>query len=151
MPAIERPGRVIALQQRHDVWYAQVRLEAAPACSGCGSRGRCATGSEHGQVVSFPVAESVAPGASVVVSLPESVVPLAALLGYFVPVLGLLVGAFFAHWMTPSDLATGAGAVIGLAVGIAAVRLFVTLSEGRRLQPTLCLAASHLPPTGDHP
>ena len=150
MPSIERPGRVIAVQQTRGIRYAQIRLGAAPACAGCGSRGQCGAGHERGQVVSLPVEASVVPGESVVVSLPESVVPWAALLGYFVPVLGVLVGALLAHWRVPNDLATVAGAVIGLGAGVAAVRLFVTLSDGRGLQPTLCPATASFPLTGDH-
>ena len=153
MPSIERPGQVIAVQQTRGIRYAQIRLDTVAACAGCGSRGQCGAGNERGQVVSLPVKASVVPGESVVVSLPESVVPRAALLGYFVPVLGVLFGALLAHWWMPNDLATVAGAVIGLAVGVATVRLLVTLSGGRGLQPTLCAVVPvHAPllPSGDH-
>lgn len=153
MSSIERPGRVIAVQQTRGIRYAQIRLDAAPSCAGCGSRGQCGAGNERGQVVSLPVKASVMPGELVTVSLPESVVPRAALLGYFVPVLGVLIGALLAHGWLPNDLTTVAGAVIGLAAGVAAVRLLVTLSGGRGLQPTLCATVPRqdaLLPSGDH-
>jgi positive regulator of sigma E activity len=144
----ERSGEVLGVESG----VATVRLEAASGCSSCGSRGTCAAAGAARQIVHLPLARKLAPGDRVTVSMPESSVALAALIGYLVPPLGLLVGAVAATLVLggefDSDTAAVLGGALGLVGGLFIARAMARISFGRRLLPSVCHPET---PSGDLP
>lgn len=141
---VERSGTVISVHA--DV--VRLRLAAAPSCAGCGSRDRCASGSASARIVELRQPNPPAPGTEVRLVLPESSVLLAALLGYLLPVVGLLLGGVVTFACHASDLSAVAGAAAGFAAGLLGIR---RLSGGvlrSALTPTACRLSS-LSPTGE--
>ena len=129
-----RNGIVIGLHEGR----TRILLESAPACSGCGSRGTCASGAAKQQIVEVDLARPVVPGEPVTLSLPESSVAFAALLGYLLPAFGLLFGAIVAAAFFAGDLAAVLGALIGLAAGLLCVRLISGRVIGGTMTPSVC-------------
>lgn len=115
----ERRGEVIAI----DHGLARIRLEPAGACNGCASRGGCASTVSVPPVVSLPVPPGTAVGRRVTLSLPETSLVAAALLGYLLPGVCLLLGALGANLYSPGDASAVAGAGAGFAAGILIARL----------------------------
>ena len=118
----------------------RIRLEPAAACSGCGSRGTCASASSSAtpQFIDVRASAATVPGAHVTVSLPESSVALAAVLGYLLPALGLLFGALVAGVFFFGDLPAVLGAVLGLVAGLIVVRLSSKRFSGSVMTPAVC-------------
>ena len=135
---VERCGIVVGLTERRGETLARVRLEAAPACAGCGSRESCSAGEAKGQVVTVRLEAPVVTGAPIALILPESAIALAAALGYLLPALGLLLGAVLAGLLFSSDALAALGAVAGLAAGVLLARFLAGSSLGRRVTPSLC-------------
>ena len=118
----------------------RIRLEPAAACAGCGSRGTCASASSSAtpQFIDVRASAATVPGAHVTVSLPESSVALAAVLGYLLPALGLLFGALVAGVFFFGDLPAVLGAVLGLVAGLIVVRLASKRFSGSVMTPAVC-------------
>ena len=118
----------------------RIRLEPAAACAGCGSRGTCASASSSAtpQFVDVRASAATVPGAHVTVSLPESSVALAAVLGYLLPALGLLFGALVAAVFFSGDLPAVLGAVLGLVTGLIVVRIASKRFSGSAMTPIVC-------------
>ena len=118
----------------------RIRLEPAAACSGCGSRGTCASASSSAtpQFIDVRASAATVPGAHVTVSLPESSVALAAVLGYLLPALGLLFGALVAGVFFSGDLPAVLGAVLGLVTGLIVVRIASKSFSGSAMTPIVC-------------
>jgi len=132
---VERSGEVIGF----DHGVAQIRLErASSGCSGCGSRGTCASGNAAAQVVKMHMPERTRVGDHVTVSMPSSSVALAALLGYLLPPTGLLVGAIVASLLYGTDLAAVFGAGVGFVVGLLLARLISSFAFGREAMSSDC-------------
>lgn len=140
--AVERRGTVIGSH----AGIARIRLESAPGCAGCGSRGTCASAPGTPQIVEVRLPEAPAPGANVTLTLPESSVALASLMGYLLPAVGLLLGAVLASRFFAGDLAAVFGAAAGLAAGLLGVRLISGNFSHRYLTPGVCPSTL---PTGD--
>lgn len=140
---VERDGIVIGAH----AGLARIRLEPAPGCSGCGSRGTCASAAGKQQIVEIRLPEPAPPGARVTLTLPESSVAVAAVLGYLLPIVGLLLGAVNATLVFAGDLAAVIGAVCGLLVGLLGVRLISGRFSTRYMTPGVCPSPL---PTGDH-
>lgn len=134
METVERNGEVIGFAHGQ----AQVRLERASGCSGCGSRGTCASGSAATQVIQMPVPEKTRIGDQITVSMPSSSVALAAMLGYLLPPAVLLIGAIVAATYFGSDLAAVFGAGVGFIAGLLLARLIAGLAFGQGLAPSVC-------------
>ena len=117
----EREGIVIGSR----AGVTRIRVQPAAACAGCGSRGSCASASASAkpQFVDVRLPAPAVPGAHVTLSLPESSITLAAVLGYLFPALGLLLGAVIAAVLFTGDLPAVLGAVVGLLAGLLGVRL----------------------------
>jgi len=130
---VERHGTVVGLAHG----LAHIRLERDAACSGCGSHGSCATGSAAPKVIEMAAPGSLRIGDLVSVSTPASSVALAALIGYLLPPLFLLLGAIAAASRYAGDLAAVLGAGIGLVAGLLLVRLISSL-PGRAPSSLLC-------------
>ena len=147
-PRTERRGDVIGLADG----LATIRLERAPACSGCGSRGTCASGNAAEQIIQMPVPERTRLGDQLTVSLPSASLTLAALLGYLLPPVSLLLGAISAATCFEGDAAAVLGAGVGLAAGLLLVRLISGRVLGERLTPSFCSTQAPLDfQTGEHP
>jgi len=125
---VERQGTVVGFAHG----LAKISLARQAGCSGCGSRGSCASGSAAEQVVLMPMSERARLGDQVTVSMPASSVALAALLGYLLPPVCLLLGAVGAASVYEGDLAAVLGAGFGLVAGLLLARLIAhfTLGDG---------------------
>ena len=132
--SVERHGTVVGLAHG----LAHIRLERDAACSGCGSHGSCATGSAAPKVIELAVPEHTRLGDRVSVSTPASSVALAALIGYLLPPVCLLLGAIAAASAYAGDLAAVLGAGVGLLAGLLLVRLISSLIPGRAPSSSLC-------------
>ncbi len=132
----EREGVVVGSH----AGITRIRLEQAAACAGCGSRGTCASASVSSkpQFLDVRLSAPAVPGAHVTLSLPESSVALAAVLGYLFPALGLLLGAVIAAVFFTGDLPAVLGAVLGLLAGLLGVRLASRRFSGRYMTPRVC-------------
>ena len=131
--SIERCGEVIRVARG----VAQIRLEANAGCAGCGSRQTCASGDAAPLLIELAVPGKVQAGARVTIAMPAASLTLAALLGYLLPPVALLIGAIVANLAFGSDLAAVLGAVLGLFAGVLAARLTATLAFGRTLSPVI--------------
>lgn len=144
--SVERSGTVIG--SAHGM--TRICLESAPTCSGCGSRGTCKSGAAKEQIVEVRLPALAQPGAQVTLTLPESSVVLAALLGYLLPVVGLLLGAVIASGLFAGDLSAVLGAAGGFLAGLLGVRLISGGVMGKALAPHVCPSQlSHF--TGEKP
>jgi positive regulator of sigma E activity len=119
---------------------AQVRIEAASACSSCGTRGSCASGQTRAVWVEAP--EGVKSGDVLNISISESAFNTAALIGYLLPAVTTLIGAGL---MTAAgDTAAVLGALSGLGLGLVLVRIL-----GRRTATTDSCSTERSTLTGD--
>ena len=135
MDSVARSGEVIGFKQG----LAQIRMErASSGCSGCGSRGTCASGSAAVQEVQMPMPEGTKIGDRVMVSMPSSSVAMAAVLGYLLPPFFLLLGAIGADTCYGGDAAAVLGAVAGFVAGLLLARLVSRFALGQGLSPSAC-------------
>ncbi len=136
---IERQGEVTGFKQG----LAQIRIErSASGCSGCGSRGACASGHAAVQRVEMAMPEGTQIGDQVTVSMPSSSVALAAIFGYLLPPLFLLLGAIGADMIYGNDFAAVLGAAAGLILGLLLARLVSHFTLGQSLSPSPCVSDS---------
>lgn len=141
---VERSGEIVSFEQG----VAQIRLEPPSGCSGCGSRGACASGSAAAQVIHMSLPAGTKPGDQVTVSIPSSSVTLAALLGYLLPLVCLLAGAIVAATCYEGDAAAVLGAGFGFVAGLLLARLISRFVFGRETVPSIC---SPVLQPGEHP
>jgi positive regulator of sigma E activity len=118
----------------------QVRIEAASACSSCGTKSSCASGQSRAVWVEAP--EGVKSGDLLKISIPERAFNTAALIAYLLPAATTLVGAGLLAAM--GDLAAVLGAASGLGLGLVMVRLL-----GRRTAMTDYCSTERSTLTGD--
>jgi len=145
---VERQGTVVGFAHG----LAQIGLERDAGCSGCASRVSCASGGAALQVIVMPVPEHTQLGDRVSVSIPASSIALAALLGYLLPPVCLLLGAVAAASCYAGDLAAVLGAGLGLLAGLLLARLISHVTFGRGPSSSVCnpaLPSDSLP--GEHP
>jgi len=147
---VERSGVVVGLETIRGETIAQVRMEAAPACAGCGSRQSCSAADAKGQLVSVRVVEPVVPGEPIALTLPESSIALAALLGYLLPAVGLLLGAVLAGAFFASDAVAVLGAVLGLVAGVLVARALSRSSIGPGVVPSVRAPVHSINLSGDY-
>ncbi|NND65986.1 MAG: SoxR reducing system RseC family protein [Halioglobus sp.] len=139
-------GRVIAVEG-DGLWVETIR---SSTCSSCGARKACGHGlanqirdGERGLVRVLPGdagVESCAVDDQVVISLPEEIILRGSFIAYVLPLVGMLGGALVALEFLPGnpDVLSALGAVAGLAVGFALVRLHSVAHRGDpRYQPVL--------------
>ena len=134
MDTVERSGEVIGFANG----VAKIRLERASGCSGCGSRGTCASGSAVEQVVHMLLPERTKLGDHVTVAMPASSVALAAILGYLLPLLCLLLGAIAADTAVGGNVAAVIGAAAGFVAGLLLARLIAFFALGKGLTHSHC-------------
>lgn len=128
-----------AVVQSVDGGQASLAMTLA-ACGSC-SGGGCGVGkmaSGRATLLTLPVCGALRAGDVVIVSLPESQLTMAALFGYFLPVLAMLIGAWSAATLAGgSDAATALGAVAGFVVALASSRLLSGRAPGLMPSPQL--------------
>lgn len=134
-------GRVIRIAGS----MAQVRIEAASACSSCGTRGSCASGQSRALWVEVP--PGVRAGDALQISMPERTFNKAALLGYLLPAVTTLIGA--ALTAGAGDMGSVLGAMSGLGFGLVLVRILGTRATTTEFYSTCTTERSTL--TGDTP
>jgi sigma-E factor negative regulatory protein RseC len=125
---IEETGIVTAVT---DVRASVVRGAAAP-CGGCSTAGQCGTSvlqnffrrRQRSLDAWDPV--GARPGDRVVVGISEGTLQRASWIAFFLPLVGLFVGAMLGEWLTVAgsdgELAAITGGLIGLFVGLVAAR-----------------------------
>ncbi|HUT41176.1 MAG TPA: SoxR reducing system RseC family protein [Gammaproteobacteria bacterium] len=119
---IEETGQVVDVQGE----FAWVESERRSACGGCASSEGCGTGviarAFGNRAVTLKVLNHIGAGIGdrVVIGISETGLVRGALAVYALPLLTLFVGALCGQWLAGgSDVAAIAGAVAGLAAGLA--------------------------------
>ena len=91
-------------------------------CSSCGKKSACGigklAGSSKTHLLRVPATGHEQVGDNITVSMAESELTRAALMGYFIPACSLLLGAILGDVMGGSDQMAALGAFCGLAIGI---------------------------------
>lgn len=145
----EQRGEIIGFAQG----MAQIRVErASSACAGCGSRSACASGQAAAQVIQLALPGTPRVGDQVTVAMPHSSVALAALLGYLLPPVGLLIGALIAATAFSGDAPAVLGAGLGFVGGLLLTRLISRFTFERGLVPSVCnhgLSSAFIPHNPD--
>lgn len=136
---VERSGEVIGL----DNGVAKIRLELASGCSGCGSQATCSSGSARTREVFMELPAGTMVGDQITVSLPSSSVALAAVVGYLLPLLCLLLGAIAADTFYGGNVAAVLGAVSGFVSGLLLARLIAFFALGNSLHHAQCRTDFH--------
>ena len=115
-------SEAIVMRVEGDLAFIEVKDDVS-SCGSCGDKGHC--GKSQAGPRRYAVRNSVgaAPGDTVVVSVPDGAVLRAAAMSYLMPLLFLLAGAVFAGARYGDGLPAVVGAVLGLATGLAALRL----------------------------
>jgi sigma-E factor negative regulatory protein RseC len=132
---IECRGEVIGLVHGS----ALIRLERAPSsCGGCSSRSTCSSGHAASQEVLMEMPQGTKIGDQVTVSMPSSSVALAALLGYLLPPVFLLLGAIAADSCFGGDAAAVLGAAGGLLLGLLVARIAAHFTFGQGFSSAAC-------------
>lgn len=110
--------------------WARLTAERRSACSSCSSAKSCGTAALSGLFSDKPADIYIKddfqaqPGEKVVIAMSGGKIVTASLLIYFVPLLGLVLGAVGASALGLGDLAAAAFAIAGLAAGFLAARTF---------------------------
>jgi len=119
---IEETGQVVDVQGQ----FAWVESARRSACGGCASQEGCGTGviarAFGNRSVTLKVLNRIDArvGERVVIGISETGLVRGALAVYALPLVTLFAGALCGHWLAGgSDLAAIAGAVAGLAAGLA--------------------------------
>ena len=148
----ERHGTVVGFADG----LAQISLAHDGGCGGCASRGHCASGGAAPQLIALALPEHTRLGDAVTIATPSSSLALAALTGYLLPPLCLLLGALGAASCYAGDFAAVLGAALGLLAGLLLVRLIAAAAVGRGFASPVCHsgASSDFQPVslpGEHP
>jgi positive regulator of sigma E activity len=148
----ERHGTVVGFADG----LAQISLAHDAGCGGCASRGHCASGGAAPQLIALALPEHTRLGDAVTIATPSSSLALAALTGYLLPPLCLLLGALGAASCYAGDLAAVLGAAFGLLAGLLLVRLIAAAAVGRGFASPVCHfgSSSDFQPVslpGEHP
>jgi positive regulator of sigma E activity len=133
---LEREGVVVSAVAAGG--RVRLRLQPSADCAGCSCRSACSADEAHEQLVSVTLPNDAAPGERVRLQLPESALPLAALLGYLLPVVCLLAGAMFLRQVSDTDGAPVLGALGGLLAGQLLVHRVARLPLAGALQVSAC-------------
>jgi len=95
---------------------------ASGGCSSCGEKSGCAigrlSGDKKSSLIEVATSEAVSVGDSVTLSMPQVALHRAALIGYLVPAVALLIGAILGQAFTGTDVGAATGALAGLLAGM---------------------------------
>ena len=142
--SIVRRGEVVRIVRDR----AQIRLEPSPGCAVCGNRGRCASGEAKPQMIEMALPAYAQAGDAVAVAIPAGSLTRAAMLGYLLPPVAMLIGAITAEQFFLNELAAVIGAALGLAAGVLAARLISHFAFGNVAALASCHPAFQ---PGEHP
>lgn len=113
---------------------------ATEGCANCAKKTGCGIGKLAGgrreTLIEVAAADGIVAGDPVRLEIPAERLVGAALLGYLVPSLSLLVGAGLGNFFGDGDAAAAGGSLLGFALGLALTRLFgrgLTAVEVHRL------------------
>lgn len=132
---ITETGRVVATSD-NELWVQTIRKSACSQCSsrkGCGQALLAQIGREPGYIKvglrgraisKYPV------GSFVSIGIEEHVLVKSTLLIYLLPLLLMMVGIVFAAQLFTSDVASLAGAILGLLLGSAITRALLAKEAG---------------------
>lgn len=123
------------------------KLTVAMATGGCSSCGQCGmariAGNRPATLLTLPLSGNYKVGDVVNVGLPESGMPLTALLGYLFPAVAVLIGAIFGSLIDGSDAATAVGAIAGFLIAMVITRTVIWLLPNLMPTPQLLPLATH--------
>jgi sigma-E factor negative regulatory protein RseC len=104
---------------------------AVQGCSSCGQKKSCGIGKLAGggktTRVTLPTRAGLQVGDTVTLSVPQSAINRAALLGYLLPATLLVIGSIVGNTVLDSDFGAALGAAVGIAVGLLVVRVLPRL------------------------
>lgn len=107
---------------------------AVQGCSSCGQKKSCGIGKLAGAgkttQVTLPAPDGLSVGDIVTLSVPQSAINRAALLGYLLPATSLVIGSVIGQTALGSDLGAALGAAGGIAAGLLLVRLLPRFIDG---------------------
>lgn len=107
---------------------------AVQGCASCGQKKSCGggklSGGEKTTRVTLPALDGLKVGDVVTLSVPQSAINRAALLGYLLPATLLVIGSVIGQTILGSDLGAALGAAAGIAFGLLLVRLLPRFIEG---------------------
>lgn len=112
---MESHGRIIALHEGR----ASVELPVAAACGGCGAKSTC--GSGQVRLIDIPAPDHARLGDAITLTMATGNLNKGALVAYLLPAITTLTGAVVLA--SGGDNLAVIGAALGLATGMAAVRL----------------------------
>lgn len=110
-------------------------LVAVPTqgCAGCGQRSGCGVGQLAGRgrttLVRVAAPARIKAGDTVTLDVAQDALHRAALVGYLVPALTMVAGALAGEWAGLGEAGPVAGSVLGLALGVLAVRWLPRLAR----------------------
>lgn len=114
---------------------------AVQGCASCGQKRSCGVGKMAGggktTLVRLPASAGMRPGDVVSLSLAADAVNRAALLGYLLPAVVMVVGTVVGNTTPGGDLGAAGGALAGLALGLLAVRLIQRFFSGANAMLTI--------------
>lgn len=122
MSTIRSPARIAAIVDG----VADVRLEPASACGTCGAKGLC--GSGHERRLRLPAHPGFRAGDTVSLAMTDADLHRGALVAYLLPATATLLGALLLS--AGGDMLAALGAGIGLAAGLAGMRLTASAALG---------------------
>ena len=141
---IKESGRVVAIDN-DCLWVETIRQSTCNSCSaqkGCGHGmlNKMGSGRRHHLRVllrGLP-ASSFSIDDEVIVSIPERVLVVGAVIVYLLPLVTLLLGALLASLWWQGDIASFIGAVLGFVAGIGTVKYHaITNRDNPALQPVI--------------
>lgn len=107
---------------------------AVQGCASCGQKKNCGvgklSGGEKTTWVTLPTRTGLQVGDVVTLSVPQSVINRAALLGYLLPATLLVIGSVIGQSTLGSDLGAALGAAAGIALGLLLLRVLPRFVEG---------------------
>ena len=115
-------SEAVVVRVESDLAYIEVRNDVS-ACGSCGDKGHCGKSQSGPRRYAVRNTVGAAPGDIVVVTVPEGAVLRAAALSYLMPLLFLFAGALVAAAQWGDGLPAVLGAALGLAAGLAVLRL----------------------------
>lgn len=128
---------------RLDGVRAYVKVQRIGGCGRCHEAGGCQSGSladplsKRCQEYAVDNPRGALPGARVAVEVPDGATLMAALLGYGVPVVGLLLGAAIGQYLAASDLGAVVGGSLGLFLAVVGIRGVRRSDAVRSAQPRI--------------
>lgn len=109
---------------------------AVQGCASCGQKRSCGvgklTGSGKVSLIRLPATSGMQVGDTVSLSIDQDAIHRAALVGYLLPAILLVLGTVIGQSTLSSDVGAALGAIAGIALGLLLTRLIPRLFPGMR-------------------